>query len=135
MAKFTPGTSGNPAGKKPGTVSKATRLRQSIEQHVPEILESLVTSAKSGDTAAAKLLLDRALPALRPTDQPVSLPIGGADLAQDGRVVLAAAGAGELTPETAAKLLQGLGSLARVVETAELVERLERLEAKYAESN
>jgi hypothetical protein len=134
MAKFKPGVSGNPQGKKPGTVSKATKLRQSIEQHVPEILTALVEQARQGDTAAAKLLLDRALPALRPTDQPVTLPLAGADLGADGRAVIEATGQGNISPDQAKTLLSGLGTLARVVETDELLKRIEKLEAAIHES-
>lgn len=38
MARFKPGQSGNPAGKPKGTISKVTKLRQSIEKDVPAIL-------------------------------------------------------------------------------------------------
>lgn len=125
---FVKGQSGNPRGKPVGAISKTTKLRQSIEQHIPAILESLAESAKAGDTAAAKLLLERTLPPIRPQDQAVSLPVDGEDLAKDGRTVLAAAGAGEVTPDTATKLLAGLGSLARIIETSELLARIEKLE-------
>lgn len=135
MARFKPGESGNPRGREPGSKNKATALRESIAAHIPEILDALVEQARQGDTAAAKLLLDRALPALRPTDQPVTLPLAGADLASDGRAVVSAVGDGEVTPDQAKSLLSGLGALARVIETAELLERIERLEAKHAESD
>lgn len=128
MARFKPGESGNPRGREPGSKNKATALRERIAEHIPEILDSLVDQARQGDTAAAKLLLDRALPALRPTDQPVTLPLAGADLAADGRAVVSAVGSGDVTPETAKTLLSGLSSLARVVEVGELLQRIEALE-------
>jgi hypothetical protein len=62
---FKKGTSGNPAGRKPGTVTKVGKLRAGIEAHVPGILETLAELAKGGDVQAAKILLDRVLPALR----------------------------------------------------------------------
>ncbi|MBK5966471.1 hypothetical protein CCR95_20930 [Thiocystis minor] len=135
MAKFKPGQSGNPAGKRPGTVCKMTKLRQSIEADLPEILSAMVTAAKQGDTTAAKLVMDRVLPALRPTDQAVSLPLAGDDLAADGRAIIQATGNADITPEQASRLLAGLGSLARVVEVGELIKRIESLEAKYGESD
>ena len=134
MAKFKPGTSGNPQGKKPGTVSKTTKLRQSLERDIPDILAALVTQAKAGDTTAARLVLERTLPPIRPQDQPVSLPVNGEDLAKDGRTVLAAVGSGEVTPDVATRLMQGLASLARVIETGELLARIERLEASHESS-
>jgi hypothetical protein len=42
------GESGNPSGRKVGTVTKAGKLRKSIEADLPEILSALTTAAKSG---------------------------------------------------------------------------------------
>ena len=134
MARYQPGESGNPKGKPIGAVSKATKLRAIIEQHIPDILLALAESAKQGDTAAAKLLMDRVMPALRPQDQPVTLPVNGEDLAKDGRTVLTAVGSGEVAPDVATRLMQGLASLARVIETGELLARIERLEASHESS-
>ena len=129
---FRKGQSGNPSGKPKGTPTKVTKLRESIEAHIPEILESLAVAAKAGDTQAARLLLDRTLPSIKPMDQAVKLPLAGDDLASDGRAILTATGNSDITPDEASKLLQGLGSLARVLETGELLKRIERLEASHA---
>jgi hypothetical protein len=114
-----------------GAISKQTKLRQSIEGEIPAILEAMVTQAKAGDIHAAKLLLDRTLPSIKPMDQAVTLPMGD-DLAANGRAILAATGNADITPEQASKLLQGLGSLARVIETDELLKRIESLEKAHA---
>ena len=73
---FKKGTSGNPAGRKPGTLTKQDKLRLQIAEGVPSIIKAMMEKAEAGDTAAAKLLLDRTLPALRPTDAPVPLALG-----------------------------------------------------------
>lgn len=125
---FKKGQSGNIAGRPKG-ITNQIKLRKALEKDLPEVLTVLVEQAKCGDVAAIKLLLDRVLPALKPVDAPVQLTLG-ADLAASGRSILQAAGAGKITPDEAAKLMSGLGTLARVVETAELVERIEALEAK-----
>ena len=124
---FQKGQSGNPRGRPRGLVNQA-KLREAIVGDVPDILSALAQKARDGDTAAAKLLLDRVLPALKPQEQPISLPLADDDLAASGRAVLAAVGGAAVTPDQAAKLLQGLGALARVVETDELAKRVERLE-------
>lgn len=126
---FTKGKSGNPAGRPKGIINQMT-LRASIEKDLPDILSAMVEQAKQGDVQAARLLVDKVLPSMKPMDQAIALPVTGADLAKDGRVILSATGAGELTPDTATKLLQGLGSLARIIETDELLKRIERLEAQ-----
>ncbi|MCU0836009.1 MAG: hypothetical protein MUC77_16500 [Chromatiaceae bacterium] len=86
-----------------------------------------MSEAKGGDTSAAKLLLDRALPALRPVDQPTPLALSEG-LGQPGREILAALGSGEITPDQGSKLLLALSALGRVIETDELVKRIEALE-------
>jgi hypothetical protein len=74
MAKFEKGQSGKPRGRPRGIQTQA-KLRESIAKDLPGIITSLVDKAKDGDTAAAKLLLDRVLPSLRPMDQPAFLPL------------------------------------------------------------
>jgi hypothetical protein len=129
MGKFKPGQSGNPGGKAPGTKSRTTLLRESLADHLPDILDRLVEQANAGDLQAIKVLLDRVMPALRPIDSPVRLSLGE-DLGANGRAILAAAASSEITPDQAAKLLQGVGALARVIEIDELAKRVAALEER-----
>jgi hypothetical protein len=66
------GTSGNPRGRPLGTY-QIGKLRAELAEHVPDIIASLVAAAKQGDVAAAKLVLERVVPALRSEELPVSL--------------------------------------------------------------
>jgi len=65
---FAPGTKPGP-GRTPiakgGKPNAATLVREAIEKEALEILEAMAKRAKEGDTAAAKILLDRISPALR----------------------------------------------------------------------
>lgn len=88
-----------------------------------------MSEAKGGDTSAAKLLLDPALPALRPVDQPAPLALSEG-LGQPGMEILAALGSGEITPDQGSKLLLALSALGHVLETDDLVKRIEALEEK-----
>ena len=63
-AKFKAGVSGNPKGR-PKNKTPATLLRKSIVEAMPDIILKLVEQAKEGDTAAAKILLDRCCPTLK----------------------------------------------------------------------
>lgn len=128
-SKFKKGQSGNPAGRPRGQTTGA-KLRETLAADLPEILQGLVDQAKAGDVAAAKLVLDRCLPALRPVDMPEPLAIGGDSLADQGRAVFAAIGAGDVSISHGAQLVQALASMARVVEIDELQSRIAALEAK-----
>jgi hypothetical protein len=126
--RFPKGVSGNPAGRPRGARSQA-KLREAIARDVPEIIAAMVASAKDGDTAAAKVLLDRVLPSLRPTDQPTSFRVQDS-LSATGRSILEEVGAGKVTPQQGATLLQSLGSLVRVMEVDDLAARIEALEKR-----
>jgi SpoU rRNA methylase family enzyme len=70
--KWQKGSSGNPRGRPLGT-NEIGKLRAGLAKHVPAIIEAMVEAAKGGDTAAAKLILKRAVPALRTEELPVTL--------------------------------------------------------------
>jgi len=128
--QWQPGQTGNPKGRPPGK-SEITRLRAAIAEHVPLILEQLVTAAKGGDVQAARLILERVLPPVKAIEQAVELqwPADGTLTAQ-GRAVLSAVAVGDLAPGQGAQLLAAIGSLARVTEIDEFEARLTKLEEK-----
>lgn len=128
-SKFKKGVSGNPKGRPAGKTT-GSQLRATLGADLPLILQGLVRQALDGDVQAARLVLDRALPSLRPVDLPEPLAIGGDSLADQGRAVFAAIGAGEVSISHGVQLVQALASMARVVEIDELQTRIERLEAK-----
>ena len=90
---WKPGQSGNPTGKPPGS-GELQRLRAAIGEHVPEIIDQLVTAARAGDIQAARLILERVLPPVKAIElaQAVDMPPG--TLTDQGRSVLAAVAAG-----------------------------------------
>ncbi|MCF7995197.1 MAG: DUF5681 domain-containing protein [Chromatiaceae bacterium] len=124
---FKKGMSGNPRGRPVGS-SNQKKLRDAISKDIPEIIESLTTAAKGGDVGAAKILLAKALPDLKATDQHIKLPLTG-DIADDGRAALAALAGGAITPSEGAQILASITSLQRVLEGSEILERLDKLEA------
>lgn len=107
------------------------KLRQSIEAHVPAIIEQLVERAKKGDAGAAKLLLERVIPPMKAVEAAaaVALPEGDS-LAQKGAAVLEAVATGALAPGQGAALLTSLGTLAKLIETDELAQRIAALEER-----
>ncbi|MCK7581577.1 MAG: hypothetical protein MZV65_42070 [Chromatiales bacterium] len=105
------GESGNPRGPKPGS-GPVQRLRRVIEQDAPEILAAMVTAAKGGDTAAAKLLLDRIVPPVKPETRQPSAP-GPTD---PGEILQSGFAEGRLTFEQAERLMSLAVERAKVAE-------------------
>jgi hypothetical protein len=125
--RWRPGQSGNPAGRPKGA-GEIGKLRAAIGQAVPDILAALIEQARAGDVQAARLLLERALPAVKPVELPEAVPLQGETLTQQGQSVLRLLAAGELGPGQAAGLLAAIGTLARLAEVDELARRIDALE-------
>ncbi len=130
--KFQKGHSGNPRGRPAGIPSPTAKLRKVIADDLPEIISSLVAKAKEGDVGAANLLLSRCLPPLRPQSETEEISTPGASLAERAEGIASAVLAGELSPTVAVEMMGMLNQQARIIETAELMQRIERLENALA---
>ena len=128
QGRWKPGESGNPDGRKPGT-GKIARLREGIAEHMPEIINQMVSKAKEGDVQAARLLLERVIPQIKPMEQLVEINLSvEADLSTQGQSIIHAVADGILAPGQGSALLTSLGTLARIKEIDELEKRLAVLE-------
>ncbi len=129
MTTFKKGVSGNPNGRPKGS-GLAGRLRKFIADDADEILQSVIDQAKAGDLAAAKLLLDRIVPPLKPEAQAVQIDAlsGSGDLVGKADAVIHAVGSGDIAPDIAAQLISAVATLAKVIEIDQLEKRLEQLE-------
>lgn len=131
MAKFKPGESGNPQGRPAGQTPGA-KIRAAIEKESSEILAAVIIAAKNGDMAAARMLMDRIVPPLKPTTAAVQLPgTISQSLAAQGASVISATLSGSLPPDSAQQLLSALAAQARITEVTELVSRIEALEQAH----
>ena len=129
--KFKAGVSGNPKGR-PKNKTAATLLRKSIIDDMPDIILKLVEQAKNGDTAAAKILLDRCCPALKPQAMAISLPVNGT-LAEQGGEIIKATLSGQIPPDIGAQLISALSNQGKLIELQELTQRVEKLEINRIE--
>ena len=127
--QFIKGQSGNPQGRPKGSGLSA-QLRAAIEQDAPSIIKAMIEQAKAGDMQAAKTLLDRVLPALKPESQAIHLPelVAAPTLADKAKAAIDAAGAGDIAPSAASDMVSAIAGLAKIIETTELQKRLEALE-------
>jgi hypothetical protein len=132
MPRFTPGQSGNPAGRKRGTPDRRTQARELFAQHREALIDTAVRLALAGDPTALRLCLDRVVPALKPAAEAVTLPELPQTLAGKGEAILRQLGAGTITPDQAATILAAFAAQARIVEITELEQRVTALEAPGA---
>ena len=129
---WKPGESGNPRGRPPGR-GQSAQFREALASKLPAILESVVKAAIEGDMTAARLVLDRCLPALKPLESSIegmALPTG--TLTQQATDVLCAVARGELAPGQGAQLVASIGAVAKIAEVDELTARIEALEKAHA---
>jgi hypothetical protein len=118
---FKKGESGNPAGRKPGNC-KISKLREGIAKEIPEIINALVAAAKAGDPAAAKILLDKVLPSLKPESRsPAPAPTTPDE-------IISALSTGTITLDQGAILMGIAAAKVRIMEGQELLDRIETLE-------
>lgn len=107
----------------------SAQFREAVASEMPEILGVLVRNAKAGDVAAARLLIDRLWPSLRPESLPIKLRgLDVGPLAQRAEVAMTAMGTGLLSIDQAAGAIAALGGVARLKEAEELEGRLAALE-------
>ena len=127
--QFIKGQSGNPQGRPKGSGISA-KLRHAIEGEAEAIIKAMIEQAKAGDMQAAKALLDRVLPALKPESQAIHLPelVAAGTMAEKARAAIDAAGAGAVSPSAASDMVSAIAGLAKIIETTELQKRLEALE-------
>jgi uncharacterized protein DUF5681 len=124
---WKPGHCGNPKGRPKGARDRRSNLRYGLLKEVPAILKTLAAAANGGDIQAARLILERSLPALKTAAEPLTLP--GADTpASQGRTVLGACAQGDISPDEAATLMQALAAQGRLVEVEDLAQRVGALE-------
>ena len=126
--RFAPGNKASP-GRPPGRGAVA-EMRDALAADLGGIIDTVRAKAMAGDMQAARIILDRLVPSLRPVEIPTILSMAaGATLAGQAQAVIDAAAAGELAPSQAAQIVTALGGVAKIIEATELLKRIEALES------
>ena len=99
------GESGNPAGRKPGSVNKITRMRS---QAAEAVLPLVMARALGGDASAQELILKMGMPPLKAIEAPVEFTLPEAGDPSPARAVLQQAAAGEISLTHAEKIVYDL---------------------------
>lgn len=128
---FKKGESGNPAGKPKGARNKTTvAMEKLLDDDAETITTKAIELAKGGDLTALRLCLERIIPPRK--DRPVCFEMpeikSPADALAAATAIIQAVAGGDLTPGEAAELGKVVESFSRVAETADLAERIKRLE-------
>lgn len=128
--RFKRGSSGNPKGRPKGSTNSVTRLRHALADDIDGVIDSVVQAALNGDTAAAKLLLDRVIPTLKPESRTLEpeAAITGETLTDIAFSIFDQSSNGNISTSQALELLNGLAHAAKILEVSELEERLTALE-------
>ncbi len=130
---FKPGQSGNPNGR-PKTAAAAGRaaLRDKLFKRIPAIIKKLEVQALAGDVQAARTLLERVLPAVKPESLLITLPevAEAATATAQAQLIVKAVASGTIPPDVGAQLLAGIGQAARIAEIDELERRIRELEGR-----
>lgn len=92
--RWKAGESGNPKGKPPGC-GELQKLRVAIAEHVPEIINQLVSAARGGDIQGARLILERVLPPVKAIEQTQAINLPDGTLTEQGRSILRSVAAGD----------------------------------------
>jgi Family of unknown function (DUF5681) len=129
--RFKPGSSGNPSGRPKGARHRTTVAIEALLEGEGEALtRKAIELAKAGDMQALRLCMDRIAPPRRDSPVAFDLPemktVNDAVLAM-GALVKAVA-VGDLTPTEAAELTRMVQAFAKIIETAEIEERIRKLE-------
>ncbi len=130
---FVPGRSGNPAGKKPGTLNHKTRIRQRFEEQGEAIADVVMQKALEGDLNAAAIILARLEPPLRPSSAPVTFAFDPTlTLTEQAGALMVAIAEGRISPEVGKGLMSALSAFAGMKEIDELASQLAELKSHLA---
>jgi hypothetical protein len=126
--KFAPGHSGNPGGRSGQTQA----IRAQLAAGADAVTRKVLAAAKKGDMQACRLILERLVPPLKPTSEPVQFELDDTDLPSAAQSIMRAIAGGHLAPDQGKSLIEGLGAVARVIEVAELQKAVEELRQQMA---
>jgi len=126
---FQPGNPGRPKGARHKTTLLAEKL---MSEDVEGVVKGVLAAARSGDMAAARIVLDRLVPVRK--GRPVVLDLPTVENAEGVLralgLVISETAAGNITPEEATILAGLLDAKRKAIETTDIERRLATLEAR-----
>lgn len=111
MSKRPPPQPGRKVGRPPGRGIVSDMRHQLMSEHLPAIVEKMVELALMGDVSAAKALLDRVLPTVKPQHAIVKIEMPDGSLTEQARGLMKAAINGTLPADIASELIAALSRI------------------------
>lgn len=104
---FKKGQSGNPKGRKIGSINRKSQLTSLLESYAEDLIKKAIELALSGDVIALRLCLERLIPKINREPINISLPtqIDESNFNIVKQKILQSSLNGELTLEEAEKLI------------------------------
>lgn len=134
MAKFQKGQSGNPSGKRPGTLNKRSQFIRLLEDNAENLINKLIELALEGDVQALRFCLERFLPKAT-TNQYIQLDLQGLDiqlsknLPMIGKKIIDATASGALSVQDGNQFMQLINAQKEFLAQEELAKRLDEIES------
>jgi hypothetical protein len=128
--RFKKGKSGNPHGKPKGSRHKASLLAEKLfETDLEIVCSQVVQQAKEGNLMAAKIILDRILPARKDRLININLPLvkNPDDAIEALRLICHAVGNGEITPVEGESLSKMIEIQTKGLELYDFEKRLQKI--------
>jgi Family of unknown function (DUF5681) len=132
-AAYPKGTSGNPAGRPKGSRNRVTAaVEKLLHGEAGELTRKCIDLAKTGDSTALRLCMERLCPPARERPITIDLPpvIDVSAVPAALASVLGSVATGAILPGEGGALCGMLGQVSRAFETAELAQRLAAIEAR-----
>ncbi|ANH11621.1 TPA: DUF5681 domain-containing protein [Legionella pneumophila] len=133
MTKFKKGQSGNPGGKKPGTLNKRTRLATLLEPYAEGLINKTVELAMDGDVNALRLCIERLIPKV--TGQQIQIDLQGLDIERSttlpiiGKKIIDATAKGALSVQDGNQFMHLINTQKEFLAQEELAKRLDEIES------
>jgi hypothetical protein len=116
-------------GRRPGSKNRTTLAAEALlKGEEVELVRKAIELAKDGDAQMLKFLLDRILPKERSVHVDLPEVDSSFDAVDAMGAVIAAVGTGQIAPSEAAALASLVEAYARIMNVAELEQRLENFE-------
>jgi hypothetical protein len=130
---FRKGESGNPQGRSRGARHRVTiMVERLMADDASDITKAVITAAKAGDVAAARVVLDRIAPIHKGAPLEIDLPPVATTegITAALAALVAEMSAGTVTPEEAQMVASLIEAQRKAIETNELELRLRAIEER-----